>query len=71
LYGDFRNSAEPAAAREFNFTFIDAQNGMAEAILSEKSYSRRIRLKSRTAAALIAGWDEALNSIMAEAAAEF
>jgi hypothetical protein len=37
-------------------------------MISQKSYHQRIPLKARTAAALMAGWNEALRRIMDQAA---
>jgi ABC-type uncharacterized transport system auxiliary subunit len=68
LYGDFRTHAAPAAVLALRFVFFDASKGLPGRILSEKTYSRRIPLKARTAAAVMAGWNEALKQIMAEAA---
>jgi len=68
LYGDFLNRTEPAAVLEISFTFFGAPNGLPDKMISQKSYHQRIPLKARTAAALMAGWNEALRRIMDQAA---
>lgn len=63
LYGDFRNRTAPAAVLAMSFIFFDASNGLAGQVLLQKNYERRIHLQARTAAALMAGWNEALKQI--------
>jgi len=68
LYGDFRDRARPAAVLTVRMTFLDARSG---AVLVERNFSRRVPLKARTAAALMAGWNEALEQIVSEASENF
>jgi hypothetical protein len=70
LYGDFRNSTNAAAALAMRINFFSATNGVSGELLLQKNYSRSIPLKTRTAAALMAGWNEALNSIVKESASD-
>jgi len=71
LYGDFRQSNEPAAVLGIRFLFFDAPSGVPKNVLFEGSYSRRIPLQTRTAAALMAGWDQALDQVLSNAVADF
>lgn len=66
LYGDFRNRSAPAAVLTMTFAFFEAPDGLPGKMISEKSYAGRIPLKSRTAAALMAGWDDGLRRILSE-----
>lgn len=70
LYGDFRNHAAPAAVLSMRFAFFDATNGLPGKLLFQKDYARRIPIKARTAAALMAGWNEALAQIMKDVNAD-
>lgn len=65
LYGDFRDRARPAAVLEMRFLAFKAE-GTSPVL--QKDYSRNIPLKARTAVALVAGWNKALEQITAEAA---
>jgi cholesterol transport system auxiliary component len=64
LYGDFRRSGEPAAQLMIRFVLLDSPNGVPGNAIFQREYSRRIPLKTRTAPALMAGWDEALAQIL-------
>ncbi|HET7626156.1 MAG TPA: ABC-type transport auxiliary lipoprotein family protein [Verrucomicrobiae bacterium] len=70
LYGDFRDSTNAAAVLAMRVNFFNATNGAPGEVLLQKNYSRSIPLKTRTAAALMAGWNEALNSIVKESASD-
>jgi ABC-type uncharacterized transport system auxiliary subunit len=70
LYGDFRTNAAPAAVIEMRFIFFEASNGVAGKVRFQKTYSERVPLPRRTAAALMAGWNEALDRIVANAVAD-
>ncbi|HWH70530.1 MAG TPA: ABC-type transport auxiliary lipoprotein family protein [Candidatus Sulfotelmatobacter sp.] len=66
LYGDFRNRTAPAAVLRMSLTFRDGTGR----VLLRKEYEERLPLKARTAAALMAGWNEALTRIVARWSSE-
>ncbi len=66
LYGDFHDQKEAAAILSIRFVFLDAPHDTPGRILLQKTYSRRVPFKRRTAAALMAGWNEALGQILAD-----
>lgn len=66
LYGDFRNRSAPAAVLAMRFVFLADDNELMDRFLQERSYSRRIPIQARTATAVMAGWNEALQQIMQE-----
>src|SRR5947207_3239538 len=70
LYGDFRDPKQPAAVLSMRFVFFDAPNETPGRVLLQKSYSRRIPFKTRTAAALMNAWNEALAQILTDVAAD-
>jgi ABC-type uncharacterized transport system auxiliary subunit len=70
LYGDFRDPGQPAAVLSLHLRFFTVENGRAAKTFLQKDYSRRAPLKQNTAAALVAGWDQALAQIMAEAVSD-
>ncbi len=70
IYGDFRRRTAPGAVLSLSFVFFDTPNGLPGRVLLQKSYTRRVPLKTRTAAALMAGWNEALAEIMREVDAD-
>lgn len=71
LYGDFR-PAEPAkAVLAMSFVFFDAPNGVPGKVILQREYTRDIPLQERTAAALIAGWNQALAQILDSAMRDF
>jgi len=63
LYGDFR-AAQPTAVLTAQFVLFDATNGIAGQRLLDREYSRRVPVKARSAAALMAGWNQALREIL-------
>jgi ABC-type uncharacterized transport system auxiliary subunit len=68
LYGDFRKKRAPAAVLEMSFSFFQATSELSGAMISQKSYIQTIPIAARTAAALMAGWNEALKRITSTAA---
>jgi cholesterol transport system auxiliary component len=64
LYGDFREPPEPAAVLTVRFVLLDSPEGIAGKLAFEGEYSRRVLLKAKSAHALMAGWNEALNQIL-------
>lgn len=71
LYGDFRPAEKAAAVLAMRLVFLDAPNGLPGQVILEREYSRGIPLKTRTAAALIEGWNEALAQILDSAMLDF
>ncbi|HUA66870.1 MAG TPA: hypothetical protein VME24_13570, partial [Alphaproteobacteria bacterium] len=66
LYGDNREPGSPYAVLAIRFTFMNATNGLPEKVLFQRSYLRRIGIDSATPAALMAGWNQAMVTILAE-----
>jgi uncharacterized lipoprotein YmbA len=71
LYGDFRQSETPAAVLAMGFVFFDAPNGVPGKVVLQREYSRKIPLNTRTAAALMRGWNQALAQILDSAMLDF
>jgi hypothetical protein len=67
LYGDFRNSAAPAAVLSMRLLFFEASRGQAGKLLLQRDYSQRVPLPAPTAAALAAGWNQALTQLITQA----
>jgi len=61
LYGDFRDKTGAAAVLRVSFVLTDAKT---RKVVVRKDYRERVALRSRTAAALMASWDEALKRII-------
>lgn len=70
LYGDFRQGRAPAAVLEMRFLFFAAGRDTVGPLQFQKNYTERLPLRRRTAASLVAGWNEALGRIIEEAARE-
>ena len=71
LYGDFRDRSHPAAVLRMRFVAVGKNiRGKRGTVLLQKDYSRAIPLRARTAATLVAGWNEALKQIVSEAASD-
>lgn len=65
LYGDFRKLTEPASVLAMHFIFFAVRDdGQPGKVLLQKSYQQRIPLKQRTAAQVIAGWNQGLQKIL-------
>ena len=71
LYGDIRAPGSPCAVLAMQVIFVKAKNGIPGKVILQRSYSRRIPVKSATAAAFMKGWNEELTEIFAEAASDF
>ncbi len=67
LYGDFRNSATPAAVLSMRLLFFDGSTGKPGKLLLQRDYSERVPLPEPTAAALAAGWNYALTQLITQA----
>ena len=70
LYGDFRDPKQAAGVLSIRFVFFDAPNETPGSVLFQKNYSRRIPFKTRTAAALMTAWNEALTQILTDLTAD-
>jgi ABC-type uncharacterized transport system auxiliary subunit len=70
LYGDFRTPGQPAAVLTIRMLLFDSETGQQKLLL-QKNYSQRVPLKEPSAAALAAGWNQALTKIMSEAVNDF
>jgi hypothetical protein len=70
LYGDFRRPEHPAAVLAMRFVFFDAPNGIPGKVFLQQEYSRSIPLSAPSAAALMAGWNQALGGILAQLASD-
>lgn len=66
LYGDFRRPTEAAAILRLRFVLLDSPDGIPEKLAFEGEYSRRVSLKARNANTLMAGWNQALDQILAQ-----
>jgi uncharacterized lipoprotein YmbA len=66
LYGDFRKPEDTCAVLTLRWTLFTSAS--EPAVGFEATASRRIPLKDRTAAALVAGWNQALREILDEIA---
>jgi cholesterol transport system auxiliary component len=71
LYGDFRKPDQLAAVLSMRMLFFEPGTGKARQPFLEKEYTCHVPLPQKTAAALVAGWDQALSKTLAEAAADF
>ncbi|HTR02000.1 MAG TPA: ABC-type transport auxiliary lipoprotein family protein [Thermoanaerobaculia bacterium] len=66
LAGDFSNASEPAAVMTLHFRVLAPAAGVVtnqEILL--RTYTRRLPLSKRTAAAIVAAWNQELSEIMA------
>ena len=66
LSGDFSNPAEPAAVLTLRIRVLSASSAGLEREILLRTYTRRVPLSQRTAAAVVAAWNRALGEIMAE-----
>jgi hypothetical protein len=70
LYGDFRKSTNAAAVMALRFIFLDGPAGSPDKVKLQMDCARRIELKERTPAALVEGWNQGLEQIMADVVKE-
>ena len=66
LYGDFRDAKQPAAVLAMRVVFANFGGD----VILQKEYSRHLTIKKNTAEAVVAGWNQALDEIMAELASD-
>jgi len=69
LYGDFRNAAQPAAVLEMDF-FLYRENSNNQGVVLQKRYIKSVPLNAKSPEALVKGWDQALQEIIAALAAD-
>jgi cholesterol transport system auxiliary component len=62
LYGDFRDTGKPTAVLALRMAYAN----LGGAVILQKEYSRHLTIPKNTAAAVVAGWNEALGEIMGE-----
>jgi ABC-type uncharacterized transport system auxiliary subunit len=70
LYGDLRNLNAPAAVLEIEF-FLHNEDTTKAGIVLQKRYTKSIALKERSPEALVRGWSQALEAIVAMFVADF
>lgn len=63
LYGDFRNSSQPAAVLELE-VFLYNDNSNSSGLVAQRRYLKSVPLKERSPEALVKGWDQALQEIV-------
>jgi cholesterol transport system auxiliary component len=69
LYGDFRDLGAPKAVLEMEF-FLSKESPTKADIVARKRYVKAIALNGRSPEALVRGWNQALNEILAALAAD-
>jgi cholesterol transport system auxiliary component len=69
LYGDFSDPTSAQAVLTMSFLLSRAGSNGPEVIL-QKHYRKAVPVQSRTAAALVKGWNEALEAILASLVAD-
>lgn len=70
LEGDFHQPGAPAAVLALKVIVYEPGHASSDRVVVEKLYRRQIPLSASTAAAVVGGWDKALEEIMAELIAE-
>ncbi len=66
LYGDFRTPGSPYAVLAMELIFLNATNGIPGKVIFQRAYSRRVPMNSPSPGALMAGWNNAFMSILAD-----
>jgi cholesterol transport system auxiliary component len=69
LYGDFRDVNAPKAVLEMEF-FLSKEAPSKAEIVTRKRYIKSMAVSGRTPEALIKGWNDALNEILAQLIAD-
>ena len=64
LYGDLRVPGQPQAVLSLSLVLFDAKKENGTQVIFHKEYSRHLPVGQNTAAAIVAGWDKALENIM-------
>lgn len=71
LYGDLRESHQPAAVLGLRVLFTRVGQGASSRVLLQRNYLRRIPVKTRTAAAIMAGWNKGLQQILSQVVSDW
>jgi ABC-type uncharacterized transport system auxiliary subunit len=69
LYGDFRKPSQPAAVLELEF-FLYNDNSNNSGLVAQKRYLKSVPMNQRSPEALVKGWDQALQEIIAALTAD-
>ena len=69
LYGDFREPSQPAAVLELEF-FLYNDNANNSGLVAQKRYLKSVPMNQRSPEALVKGWDQALQEIIAALTAD-
>jgi cholesterol transport system auxiliary component len=69
LYGDFRNPSQPTAVLEIE-VFLYNDNSNNSGLVAQKRYLKSVPVNERSPEALVKGWDQALQQIVAALAAD-
>jgi cholesterol transport system auxiliary component len=69
LYGDFRDMSAPKAVLEMEF-FLAKESPIKAELVARKRYSKSVAVTARSPEALVKGWNDALNEIVAALAAD-
>ena len=70
LYGDFRNPNAPAAVLEIEF-FLHNEDTAQPGVVMQKRYVKSVPLNGRSPEALVKGWNQALEAILAALVSDF
>ena len=70
LYGDVQAPGQPQAVLSLSLVLFDAKKENGTQVLFQKEYSRHLPVAQNSAAAIVAGWNQALGEIMSEAASD-
>jgi uncharacterized lipoprotein YmbA len=71
LFGDFRERNNARAILRAQFMFYQATNGIASGLIFQKEYSQDTPLKKPAAAALMTGWNQALDEIISKVLTDY
>ena len=69
LYGDFRESSAPKAVLEMEF-FLRKESPSKADIVAARRYAKSVAVNGRSPEALVKGWNEALDAILASLLAD-
>jgi hypothetical protein len=69
LYGDYTDAAAPQAVLDIHF-FLLADSGPQTYVVFERAYPERVSLDGHEPDALVRGWSEGLQRILASLAAD-
>jgi cholesterol transport system auxiliary component len=69
LYGDFSDTTSPRAVLAMSF-LLSRQSTNGQEVIFQKRYQESVALKARTPEALVRGWNQALEAILAALVAD-